>query len=183
MYLSLFWAGQNSALKWVCFEHKSTLGINQDIHAVQCGSGGFDYFNLLRHYRIFPGGTYPWRCFIFCCGKFVICLNVFFVDRSFVICRHIFIAFSSLVATPNFFVINRIRRYASRPPLLIRVNFPILIFDYLMPAFVGVVVFLLNAIAYYRDPFQAATLTGAILLLGFFWGCLIRNHVAKNIIS
>lgn len=30
--------------------------------------------------------------------------------------------------------------------------------------------FLLNAIAYYRDPFKAATLTGAILLLGFFWG-------------
>jgi hypothetical protein len=69
-----------------------------------------------------------------------------------------------------FFVINQVRRLASRPPLLIRVNFPILTFDYLMPALVGILVFLLNAIAYYRDPFRAASLTGAIVLLGFFWG-------------
>lgn len=69
-----------------------------------------------------------------------------------------------------FFVINKVRRLASKPPLLIRVNFPILTSDYLMPALLGMLVFLLNAIAYYRDPFKAASLTGAILLLGFFWG-------------
>tara|TARA_R100000656_G_scaffold60714_1_gene47049 strand:- start:215 stop:1069 length:855 start_codon:yes stop_codon:yes gene_type:complete len=69
-----------------------------------------------------------------------------------------------------FFVINKARRLARKPPLLIRVSFPILTFDYLMPALVGILVFLLNAIAYYRDIFKAASLTGAILLLGFFWG-------------
>jgi hypothetical protein len=69
-----------------------------------------------------------------------------------------------------FFVINKVRRLARKPPLLIRVSFPILTFDYLMPALVGILVFLLNAIAYYRDIFKAASLTGAILLLGFFWG-------------
>lgn len=69
-----------------------------------------------------------------------------------------------------FFVTNKVRRLARKPSLLIRINFPILTSEYLMPAFMGIVVFLLNTIAYYRDPFKAATLTGAILLLGFFWG-------------
>lgn len=69
-----------------------------------------------------------------------------------------------------FFVINKVRRLARKPPLLIRVSFPILTFEYLMPVLVGVLVFLLNAIAYYRDIHKAVSLTGAILLLGFFWG-------------
>lgn len=69
-----------------------------------------------------------------------------------------------------FFVTNKVRRLAGRPSLLIKVNFPILTLEYLMPALVGVMMFIINAIAYYRDPSQAATLTCAILLLGFFWG-------------
>lgn len=69
-----------------------------------------------------------------------------------------------------FFVINRVRRATNRSPLLIRINFPILTFDYLMPALVGILLFFLNAINYYKDPFRAFSLTCAIFLLGFFWG-------------